>query len=466
MTTSPLNLWLTSRSVYEAGTGHCQRDRYLSYHAGPHGYGWQRRAQSVPQVTGGKFADILAEIHTQVKATDQVPPDGWVYGVIQDGIEKYTNVVNERGLSNILSPEDLAIRTNEQILLLEGLVWCWVRVGLPALLERKRILLVEAEYVTVLGCTCGLGDRIGAVTDHDARECRGFGWQTRGDLICEDRVQPRKYSYEEFKTPSTLTMDAEAAWYYRVQLIAGILGAEDALGATIDEVNLHNLLKGPRKAEYNPETRKYDGAKYQQSNLVYAYRRPGNPPFLPEDWKPKYNYVDDTGRNRKLTKDYDRTGLWEFTEWQGTGALSLMDYWTRWIGQTALAEHYKLVGPIYRNQDSLDQFTRQLIGEEERWQTILWRLHEYAQQEGQTWGDPGFMALLDTLVPQTRGDACHSYYGEQCPHLWTCDKKQGWEVPELIGYIPRRPHHVPELEQAIARGLIAPEAGLAEEFEE
>ena len=54
----PLDLWYTDRSRYETGTGHCQRARYLQYHAGPHGYGWAPRASSVPLVTGIMLAEI------------------------------------------------------------------------------------------------------------------------------------------------------------------------------------------------------------------------------------------------------------------------------------------------------------------------------------------------------------------------------------------------------------------------
>jgi hypothetical protein len=76
------------------------------------------------------------------------------------------------------------------------------------------------------------------------------------------------------------------------------------------------------------------------------------------------------------------------------------------------------------------------------------------------------MAALDALVPMNRGQACHSYYGEPCSKLGLCDKLNGWEAPELLGYIPRRPHHAPELAQAIARGLLPPDEGLAEDGEE
>jgi hypothetical protein len=42
----------------------------------------------------------------------------------------------------------------------------------------------------------------------------------------------------------------------------------------------------------------------------------------------------------------------------------------------------------------------------------------------------------------------------------------GWDDPIGSGqYQPRRPHHDPELQQAIARGLLVAEAGEVEEEE-
>jgi hypothetical protein len=56
-------------------------------------------------------------------------------------------------------------------------------------------------------------------------------------------------------------------------------------------------------------------------------------------------------------------------------------------------------------------------------------------------------------VTQNRGDACHQYFGETCSKLALCERTPGWERPETIGYVPRKPHHEPELAQMRARGL-------------
>lgn len=465
--TAPLQLWLTSRSAFETGVEHCARDRYLSYHAGPHGYGWARKAQSIPTLTGTLIHLPIAEILHRVQATDALPTSDQVYAAIQRGVAAYDKVIETRGLRLIIDEADLTFRRAEQVLLLEGLVWAWARTVLPAFHVEHRVLLVESEELSVIGCTCGLGDRIGTGPDHDARECQGIGWQTRGDVIVERREAPHTRSYWDFKTTGEASQNWEAQWLYRVQLVAGVLGAEQRLECEIDEVYIQALIKGPNKREWDPAQGAAVGPKYQNSPLVYGWRRPANPPLLPEDWVASYYFVGDDQKRHSLGKTYKRRLLSEFPAeiWQQNGCLSPLDYWTRWIEPTGLlAQQMKWVGPIYRKEWELQSFLTQLVGEERRWQQILWTLHDLTAA-GHGWGSPQFMEALDRMVPMARGSACHNFYGDTCPNLHICNREAGWEDPALMGMIPRRPHHSWELEQAMSRGLL-PESYGAEEWGE
>ena len=369
---TPLSLWMTDRSRYETGTGHCQRDRYLSYHAGPHGYGWAKRAQSIPLVTGMSLAQIQEALHRQILVDNgMVPDEATYYRWIQQAVAAYQKVVADRGLSNVVDATELALRTREQLTLLEGLAWVWYYVGLPALLEQWTILGVEDEETSVLGCTCGLGDRLGTPEEHDARGCNGIVYMTRGDLICQAKDGSARYSYHEFKAPSETNINTDAAWEYRVQLLSGVIGAEDRRGIRIDEIWVQQLIKGKRQSEWDAEQGKAVGPKYQNSPLVYGWRRPANPPLQAEDWRVKHKYVDELGKNRKLTKDYARTPIWEMTFEPGTGALSPSHAWVQWMGYDALVDSYRPIGPIQRNDDRRDQFLRQLLGKENRWKETL-----------------------------------------------------------------------------------------------
>lgn len=450
-----LTLWLTDRSRYETGVGHCPRARYLGYHAGPHGYGWARKAQSVPTVTGTLIHQPLADILGILQREDRLPTDRDVHEAIEAACADYRALVEKRGLTAVLEPEGLALRVNEQLTLLAGLVWTWVRVVLPQFHEDWRVVEVEREDVTVLGCTCGLGDQMGTAEEHDARGCGGLGWMTRGDCLAKRRTLP-SYAYHDFKSTSQASGNWEAGFLHRVQLIAGVLGAERRLGVTIDQVYLHALIKGKYESSWDPEQRKAVGPKYQNTPLVYGWKREANPPLMEEDWAVSYQYVDTAGKHRRRS-GYERAGVWTLPESVWGGCLSPTDYWTRALAaEGKLSESYRLIGPIAREDWKLDGFLRQLQGEEGRWQNALWALH-VLRERGVDWGHPEFMAKLDEVVPQNRGDACHSYFGETCPNLPLCDRLSGWEAPETCGFVARRPHHIPEYNQAVSRGLLPPE---------
>lgn len=468
---APLTLWLTDRSRVERGLEQCQRARYLGSHAGPTGYGWQRKATSIPQVTGTLVHQPISEILLYAKEHgNQLPPDEVIFTAITNALTSYQDIIDTRGLALTVDEATYTQKVEEQRLLLEGLVWTFARVTLPRLLAEWKIILVEQEEVSIIGCTCGLGDGIVEPEDHDARGCDGIGWMTRADAVAQKIAPPHTYAYWEFKTTSRGDKGWEEQWPYRIQVLAGVLGAEHRLGVRIDEIWIPGLIKGKYEAEYDYETKSKTGPKFQNSPLVYGWRRRANPPISEEEWAVSHSYVDDQGKHRKLTRDFSRTKISEIPPalWKDSaGCLSPGDFWTRVLhAQGKLAESIKVLGPIYRNDQSLERFTRQLISGEKRWQAILWQLYDHTQATGEGWGAPGFMAKLDELIPQTFGSACKRYFGDTCEFEGLCYEKAGWEDPALVGMIPRRPHHTPELHQAISRGLLIPDAGLVDEGED
>lgn len=464
----PLNLWLADRSRFECSVEHCRRARYLSYHAGPHGYGWQRRAQSIPTLTGTLMHDPLAELLKWTAAHDALPPDDITYSAIRVAQQQYQKIVEARGLRLTVDAEHLAWKTAEQTTLLESLIWAWVRVILPAHLEQWKILLVESEELNVVGCTCGLGSLVGTAWEHDDRGCAGIGWMTRGDFISVSRDLPLRYRYDDFKGTGLATKDWEAAWQYRVQFMAGVLGAEQRLGVTIDEAYVHALIKGRNTGEWNPEEGAATGPKYQSSRLIYAGHRAAQPPVLAEAWSPYWKgqyYVADDGKRRKQTGDFPRTGIWTMAPEQYQGCYSPSDFWTRWIGVDALKEHVRVIGPIYRRDWKLEGFLTQLEHEERRVQDGVQAVYEAMDKLGDI-AHPVVQAALDQHFPQAAGSHCHQYFGDQCQHLGICNREPGWQTPELLGMIPRRPHHDAELHQAVSRGLLAPDVGLVDGAED
>jgi hypothetical protein len=221
-----------------------------------------------------------------------------------------------------------------------------------------------------------------------------------------------------------------------------------------------NLIVGKREGAYNYETKKKDGAVAQQSVLCYGYRKLPQAPGQVEEWASEYSYVDEQGRNRKLTKDFQKAGVWEIDP-RLTGGVDPAEFWVRWIPASQRAQQVALVGPMNRQPVLLDGFKQELQGVERGWQERLWQLYELQEEltaagVENTWAHPDYQALLNALVP--RSWACNRYsqrYG--CQFKPVCFQHEGWD--DLLGsgkYMLRRPHHSPEVEQAEARGIALP----------
>ena len=73
-----------------------------------------------------------------------------------------------------------------------------------------------------------------------------------------------------------------------------------------------------------------------------------------------------------------------------------------------------------------------------------------------------YQALLNALMPRSYN--CRRFGKRHaCQFEMLCFYREGWANPLGGGhYLPRRPHHQPELDQAIGRGLMLPEDGVGE----
>jgi hypothetical protein len=480
----PSTLWLTDRSRISDGLGFCKMARFLGYHFGPTGYGIQMKGTKIPLVRGTGLHDGLAAVLEWCRDHDdeilqglQVPlKEGELYlpvpeTVVRAGVtlahDRYAKAVEARGYAYLAAQDDVAYTIREQQYLLEGIIWAWCIEVLPEVLRRGRIVEVEHDDTYVVGCTCGLGDGILSKADHEARDCQGIGLQQKPDFILEVRAS-KELEYHEFKSTGMDSSTFRDKWETMIQMFAAILDAERRIGRQIQQIYVHGLIVGRREGDYNPDTGQKDGLQRQQSVCCYGYRRLGTTPMEAPDWKALYEYYDSyDGKRRRLPTSgknpYKKTGVWELPpEW--VGEMRPAEWWARWMPSEARRKQLVVIGPLSRQELLVKGFINETIAEETRWRDVCWQLYEMAEVCGEGyWADERYQTLLNRLVPKSY--ECRRYGARHaCSFEDVCLRREGWDRPLETGrFIPRRPHHKDELEQAIGRGLLPPEEGAGEE---
>lgn len=440
----PILLWLTDRSRYETGN-QCPRERLLRYHWGPHGYGIQKAAQKIPLATGDVIHRGLGHVLLWVRDHDQLPSPFQLQEAVDLALAAYAQIIESRGLLHWEETEEQQERLlSEQRMLIEGLIRAWVLWRLPEVLRDYRIVYVEQEAVSVLDCTCGIGDRLGTLADHVAGGCEGIGVQTRGDFVAQHRTSGN-YAYHEFKTVAENNIRFRETYETTIQPYLGTLGIEDELGIDVTEIYIQGLIKGKYGNEYNAELKDYSGPEFQNSKLCYGYRDEGNPGA--ESWAVKSSWRDELGAQRKLPRSWKRTPVSRFGSIQ-----AYLDAFAEDLAPQVLVT----LGPLPKKQHIRDGALESWRHEEIR---IRWALHEMADLVDQAEGDwtaVPVQRFLDREFKRTFD--CQRYGGRyKCHMIPICHAHPGWDDPMgLLGFVARRPHHEPEHIQAVERGYLPP----------
>jgi hypothetical protein len=448
-TSTPVTLWLTDRSRFKTGTSRCARARYLGYHAGPTGYGFTMKREALPLVTGIYVHQGTEGFSKFLARHDRLPDIHETRETIGAVVAEYLSRVEARGYRGILGGEHTDETIKEQCALIAGLLWAIRLKFLPWLHASYKVVKVEEERLHHLGDDKAI--------------------MLRTDLLAQRRGG-QSLAYFEFKTTGWESESWAEQWETDAQLALGTVDARELWGAEVTELYIVGLNKGRRvrdRFDASGDTR-----KKQQSPLTYGYCREGNPPFANEDWLPAYEWTTNDGEVKRASRAHKRKGVWqlEASDWPTWLAyksndpdLSGGEFWTRMLPNSLLDKVCFILGPMNRQDHQLASLLRGFAGEEERWQQVLWSLYEI-QQQGNGWASHAFQEALDVLVPCSW--ACRPFGKEhQCEFVGICHRHMGWDDPLANGYQPRLPHHQPELDQAVARGLLPEQAETPEDEE-
>ena len=465
-TLAPLTLWLTDRTRSKTGLGRCPRKRYLSTGFGPTGYGIAASSESLPLATGLSVHEGIEAFGKILKQDDRLPTAEETRAIVSIVQQAYVKKVEARGFLGILKGPATDETIKEQSALIGGLIWAVRLKFLPWFHQLYKLIAAEDERIHFLSCSCGAGPL--EADEHIRRGCTGVALMIRTDLLAQRRGAST-LAYFEAKTTGWESDAWSEQWETDPQLTLGTLDCVKRYGAEVTELYILGIGKGRRvKDKYDPYER-----KIQMSPLCYGYCRPGNPPLATDDWLPAWEWQNDAGETKRASKAHKRRGVWTLpeTDWPTWRAYSQQDpdmppeeFWVRTLPPSVLEKVCFLLGPMNRQDQQLASLRTSMKADEARWQQVAWKLYEAStgvtpDHPGLTWESPEFQHYLDQLVPCSW--MCRPFGKEhQCPYVNICHRMEGWQDPLATGkYVPRRPHHAPELAQMTARGYALPEWG-------
>lgn len=487
------------------GQRDCAFARWLEFHAGQHGTGFRRRATAVPLATGaavhtgleliGKWILDWQRAHTQQRLIT-VPDEVIAWGASEAAIG-YERRARARGLeltkTDVDSAAAIDLLIREQATLIEAQVWIYAIVRLPYMLSRCVLIDVEREEAPVVDCTCGLGDWVGEVEVHAARQCRGIVAMGKADFLWEV-VGERAIEYEEFKTKATSNYGWDMSWEHSGQLFRNMEAASRRLGRDVSTAYVPVLYKGKRDRVDRDDKSQ---PKIQQSPLVYGWYDPGNGMTRGPEWAARYKWIDDYGKWHTLPRTYKRQGIWDESVPLGDvpplmlggdnlnpngvakrpGA-SRVEQWVKgWITPMQHYELLKVLGPFPKPTALVEEYTQAMLTEERRWRGDVAYLRaagvyqpsdrkpvqQYNGGEGLV-STPGEIIHVDAAQVISRSWNCTRFDGSSCMFKPVCHKLPGWQdMTTMLSadgapmYEIRTPHHSTEQTAYEAMGLQFPE---------
>ncbi len=440
-----VELWNVDNSRRQA-EHRCKRLRYLEYHSGPSGYGIRRIAQSLPAVNGIRVHKLFAEVLALASEKVDRPV---IRACIVRNIKGYRQLCSDKAYRDIPLPEmpaearfEINRVIDEQSSLLEGLVWAFLKVVVPHLLQEFEVIAIEREFPFIIPAEAG-EQRIRVMT--------------RPDLVLRRKVD-QSLCFWDFKTGGSFGPAWKAQWEDSPQLLVIRKGIEHGLKEPCSFAYILGVLKGRRAEE------KSTGITRQYSPFCYAWHREGNPPLIREDWQINYDYTTEDGKGHRLSKEYKREAIWAWEFKDKPDDWTTLEYWVESLPPEVVQTQFEYLGPYMHDAWVLESFIRGLVKSERQVREGVWAVYDAIGEaylgQGETppeWveQDPRILAVLDEHFPQSWD--CFKYGKTyKCQMHDLCKRGAAWDEPLSRGFELRRPHHIQELTQMRDRGIEPP----------
>ncbi len=303
-------------------TRRCKRARFWGYEVTvpeniPGVLGISPARTSIPMLIGSAVHQGLELLHKRLLLTGGTADETTREEAVEVGLEYYNTRVEAEalelqaglslaedewmdapvGLEEVGKSRDFEIKEGRA--LVEALIRAYYMVGLSQLWDRYEILTVEEEVSGV----------IIAVLDAEIQ------LNGRADAVLRDRATGGLFAFS-IKTAKDLDSRASYNWREDDQGISEcFLIQQQVLDDRFAEfginsgdqpqlgVQMLHLLKGNKYKDQN------DGIWKHSSPLVRPFTQEG--PMGDLEFRPKWNWVDDTGKNRVLGKGWRATPIWE-----------------------------------------------------------------------------------------------------------------------------------------------------------
>jgi len=367
----------------------CPRLAWLRYY--DRGHGWESTKLDLHRATGSLVHSINQWLLNHCLDHDTLPNDEVVDLAVAYAIEAYKKEAQERGV-NIEEMGDLLFELTRQSALAEALCRAWVRVRLPDILAKFKVIAVEQEWDVPL--------------DPEGTICI----MVRLDALLERRDDKDLWVLEE-KTTGWMSEDWLESFRYSSQTLQQVWAVERHMKRACGGVLVEALYKGIKRSDESGKVTYY-------SPLIRGYIKKGIPPFDEDElsW--------DSANARR--KGWEPCDVWQWGKTKDWVALLPTEVLTAQLFSRE----------VFRSGSEQEQWARQTLAEQRRLSGAVASL-----------ADPGHADIHDAIMaldfPARLNADCYSNkYRQRCPMLQVCFS--GLDPADSEEFRPREPHHTQE----------------------